>query len=72
MAKVREKIPIQFINVTRVKKFALRYAKDTRLGWTTKQVSHQFLVELDTKVRNLITHAIAHHPSRGVTIRDFI
>lgn len=60
------------INIAHCKAFALRYAKDNRKGWDAKRVSKQFLDDLNTKVRMLITKAVMHHPTVGVTIRDLI
>ncbi len=59
-----------FINRAQCKKFALRWAQENRKGWAPNRVSKTFLDDLDTKVRNVIQSAIAHHPSVGQTIKD--
>ncbi|MFC1781582.1 hypothetical protein ACFLZ8_04915 [Planctomycetota bacterium] len=59
-----------FINRAQCKKFALRWAKEHRKGWSANRVSKQFLDDLDIKVRNMIQSAIARHPSVGQTIKD--
>jgi len=58
------------INRQHCKQFALRWAQETRKGWTAERVSKQFLDDLDTRVRLLIQGAIRRHPSVGKTIRD--
>ena len=58
------------INRKHCKELALRFANDTRTGWLPKRVSKSFLDDLNTKVRNLITHAVAHHATKGKTIKD--
>ena len=58
------------INYSHCKKFALQYANDHRLGWKPKQVSKQFLDDLNIKVRMLITGAIQKHPTKGKTIKE--
>lgn len=58
------------INRKHCKDFALRIAKDMRTGWMPNRVSDkEFLQDLNTKVRNLITSAVAHHPTKGKTIK---
>jgi len=57
------------INRAQCKKFALRFAQDNRKGWVPKQVSRQFLDDLNTKVRLLIQGAVQHHCSTGKTIK---
>jgi hypothetical protein len=58
------------INRTECRKFALRWARDHRKGWTTNRVSKQFLDDLEAKVRIMIQSAIKRHPSVGQTIKD--
>jgi len=57
------------INKKHCKEFAKRYAQDTRTGWLPERVSEQFLEDLNSKVRLLITGAISRHPTVGKTIK---
>ena len=57
------------INKKHVKEMALRFAQENRTGWQPQRVSKQFLDDLNTKVRNLVTGAIMHHPTIGKTIK---
>jgi len=43
-----------------------------RLGWLPERVSKQFLDDLNTKVRNTITSAVTHHPTKGKTIKYLV
>src|SRR4030042_846244 len=58
------------INKKACKQLALQWAKDNRKGWMPTRVSGVFLDDLDTKVRLLITSAVAKHRSVGKTIID--
>jgi len=60
------------INRKHCKDFALRIAGDMRLGWLPERVSKQFLDDLNTKVRNAITSAVTHHPTKGKTIKYLV
>lgn len=57
------------INRKHCKDFAVRIGHDMRKGWLPERVSRQFLDDLNTKVRNLITGAVMHHPTVGKTIK---
>ena len=67
--KKNHKLPTPFLNASYCKKFALRWAKENRTGWQPKQVSKQFLDDLNTKVRLLVQGAVNHHPTKGKTIK---
>ncbi|MHC4397752.1 MAG: hypothetical protein ACYS1A_19075 [Planctomycetota bacterium] len=56
------------INIAHCKKLALRFAQENRRGWLPNRVSKQFLDDLNMMVRNKITGAILHHPTKGKTI----
>ena len=58
------------INKAQCKKFALRWAKESRMGWKPERVSKQFIDDLETKVRLVIQSAIKRHPTVGKTIKD--
>ena len=60
------------INKAQCKKFALKWAKESRTGWKPERVSQQFIDDLDTRVRLLIQSAIKRHPSVGKTIKDLV
>ena len=57
------------INQQNCKKLALQFAQENRKGWMPTRVSQQFLDDLNTKVRLLITGAVMHHPTRGKTVQ---
>jgi len=57
------------INRKHCKDFTLRIAQDMRQGWLPKQISQRFLDDLNTKVRNMITSAVMHHPTIGKTVK---
>lgn len=61
----------QLINRSHCKKFALRYAQETRTGWKPNRVGKSFLDDLDTSVRVAIQKAIQRHPSIGKTIKHY-
>ena len=58
------------INRKACKELALRWAKDNRKGCSFSRVSGQFLDDLETKVRLLITSAVTKHRSVGKMITD--
>jgi hypothetical protein len=60
------------LNKAQCKKFALRWAKESRTGWKPDRVSKQFIDDIETKVRLLIQSAIKRHPTVGKTIKDFV
>ena len=57
------------INKKHCKDMALRFAQENRRGWLPNRVSKQFLDDLNTKVRLLVTGAILKHPTLGKTIK---
>lgn len=59
------------INRTHCKEFALRIAQEMRQGWKPNRVSDkEFLDDLNTRVRNIITKSVMHHPTVGKTINQ--
>ncbi len=57
------------INRKHCKEVALRIARDMRKGWLPERVSKVFLDDLNTKIRNTITSAVMHHPTKGKTVK---
>ena len=60
------------LNKAQCKKFALRWAKESRTGWNPERVSKQFIDDLEARVRLAIQSAIKRHPTVGKTIKDLI
>ncbi len=58
------------LNKAQCKKFALRWAKECRMGWNPERVSKQFIDDLEIKVRLAIQSAVKRHPTVGKTIKD--
>jgi hypothetical protein len=59
------------INRTACRDFALRYARDNRLGWMPERVSARFLDDVEAFVTVRIQKAIEKHRTVGKTIIDF-
>ena len=60
------------LNRTACRDLALRWGRDRRLGWQPTRVSAQFLDDVESRVRLLITKAVDRHRSIGTTIKDFL
>lgn len=58
------------INRKACKELALKWAQEHRTGWLPQRVSRQYLDDLETKVRNLITGSVSKHRTVGKTITD--
>ncbi len=59
------------LNRSECRKLALRWG-DMRKGWLPTRVSAEFLDDVESRVRVLITKAVDRHRSVGKTIKDFL
>jgi hypothetical protein len=63
----RAKASFRLICVSKVKKFALEYAKANRAQKFTR-VSEDFLVAIEAAVKTAVQSRVNQHPSKGKTL----